>query len=114
MSCAVVFTERARADLREIAFAIADLVKDVEVGIRFTKELREKTNMLTVAPESGAWPKDSILKSNGVRFLTHKDYLLFYKYQKAENRVYIMAVLHSRRDYMRVMAKSLMMDDFFD
>ena len=40
-------------------------------------------------------------------FLTHKDYLLFYRYERAEGRVYIMAIFHGRLDYLRVMQQFL-------
>jgi plasmid stabilization system protein ParE len=48
-----------------------------------------------------------MLKSSGFRFLTHKDYLLFCRYERAEGRVYIMAIFHGRRDYLRVMQQYL-------
>ena len=107
MSCQLVFTDTAKSDLREIAISIAELAKDKNIAIRYVKELQESTKILETFPESGAIPRDRILKSSGYRFIAHKDYLLFYLYEKAENRVYIMAVFHGKRDYMRVMKKYL-------
>ena len=107
MSCQIVFTDTAKSDLREIAISIAELAKDKNIAIRYVKELQESTKILETFPESGAIPRDRILKSSGYRFIAHKDYLLFYLYEKAENRVYIMAVFHVKRDYMRVMKKYL-------
>lgn len=107
MSCQIVFTDTAKSDLREIAISIAELAKDKNIAIRYVKELQESTKILETFPESGAIPRDRILKSSGYRFIAHKDYLLFYLYEKAENRVYIMAVFQGKRDYMRVMKKYL-------
>lgn len=107
MNCQIVFTDTAKSDLREIALYIAERAKDKNVAIRFIKELQDETMILETFPESGAIPRDRILKSNGYRFLSHKDYLLFYLYQKEENRVYILAVFNGKRDYMRVMKKFL-------
>ena len=107
MSCQIVFTDTAKSDLREIAISIAELAKDKNIAIRYVKELQESTKILETFPESGAIPRDRILNSSGYRFIAHKDYLLFYLYEKAENRVYIMAVFHGKRDYMRVMKKYL-------
>ena len=107
MSCQIVFTDTAKSDLREIAISIAELAKDKNIAIRYVKELQESTKILETFPESGAIPRDRILKSSGYRFIAHKDFLLFYLYEKAENRVYIMAVFHGKRDYMRVMKKYL-------
>lgn len=105
MSCRVVFTDTARADLRDIAFRIAELAKDKALAVRFVHELQEQTRILEQFPESGALPKDRILKSNGYRFLSHKEYLLFYLYRKSENTAYILAVFHGKRDYLRVIRK---------
>lgn len=107
MNCQIVFTETAKSDLRDIAVYIADLSKDKNLAIRFVKGIQEQTKILEQFPESGSIPKDRVLKSNGYRFLVHKDYLIFYQYEKADNKAYIMAVFNGKRDYMRVMKKFL-------
>ena len=105
MNCKIVFTDTAKSDLRDIVFYIADISKDKNLAIRFVKDLQEKTKLLEQFPESGAIPKDRVLRSNGYRFLVHKDYLLFYLYEKENNTVYVMAIFNGKRDYMRVMKK---------
>ena len=107
MNCQIVFTDTAKSDLHDIAFYLADLSKDKNLAIRFVKELQERAKVLEQFPEIGSIPKDRVLKSQGYRFLVHKDYLLFYLYEKAENKVYILAVFNGKRDYMRVMKKFL-------
>ena len=107
MNSQVVITDTARSDLRDIALYLADLSKDKNLAIRFVKELQEKTKILELFPESGAIPRDRVLKSNGYRFLSRKDYLLFYQYDKERNIVYVMAIFNGKRDYMRVMKKYL-------
>lgn len=101
----IVFTDTAKSDLRNIALYLADLSKDKNLAIRFVKELREKTRILEQFPESGAIPADRVLKSSGYRFLVHKDYLLFYLYEKEANTVYVMSIFNGKRDYLRVMKK---------
>lgn len=105
MSCQVLFTDTANADLRDIAYYIADAEKDRNVAIRFVKRLQERTRILEQFPESGAIPKDRVLRSNGYRSLTYKDYLLFYQHQENENIAYIVAIFNGKRDYMRIMKK---------
>ena len=107
MNCRIVFTDTAKSDLRDIAVYLADISKDKNLAIRFVKELQEKTKLLEQFPESGAIPKDRVLKSNGYRFLVHKDYLIFYLYNREERTVYILAVFNGRRDYVRAMKKVL-------
>lgn len=107
MSCKVVFTDTAKLDLRDIAVYLADLSKDKNLAVRFVLELREKTKILEQFPECGSIPRDRVLKSSGYRFLTHKEHLLFYLYDKEANTVYILAVFNGKRDYMRVMKRFL-------
>lgn len=107
MSCKVVFTNTAKCDLRDIAVYLAELSKDKALAIRFVRELKEQAKILEQLPESGSIPKDRVLSSSGYRFLVHKDYLLFYLYEKEINTAYIMAVFNDRRDYMRVIKKYL-------
>ena len=107
MNCRVELTTTAKEDLRNIAYYIAEQSLDKEIAIHFIKQLQEKCKILEDFPESGAIPKDRVMMSAGYRFLVHKDYLIFYNYEKAENTAYILAVFNAKRDYMRVMKKFL-------
>lgn len=107
MSSRVVFTDTASLDLLDIATRIADISGSKNVAIRFVKELRERIEVLERFPESGAVPRDRVLRCNGYRFLVYKDYLMFYTYNKDIDTVYITAVFNGKRDYMRVMKKYL-------
>ena len=63
MNCKIVFTDTAKSDLRDIAIYLADLSKDKKLAIRFVRELQEKVKILEQFPESGAIPRDRVLKS---------------------------------------------------
>jgi toxin ParE1/3/4 len=105
MSYRIKFTETAKEDLREIAFYIAEQSKDREIAKRFVGELREKCKMLDTFPEGGAVPRDRVLRSEGYRFLVHKDYLIFYTVEQENQTVYVRAIFNGKKDYMRVMKK---------
>ena len=98
MNFRVRYTDTAKQDLREIAIYIAEQSKEKETAKRFV-------NVLETFPESGAVPNDRVLKIQGYRFLVHKDYLIFYHYNKQEKTSYILSVFHAKRDYVRVMRK---------
>ena len=105
MTAKIVFTDTAKSDLRELAVYLAEVSKDRDLAIRFVKRLQEKTKVLEDFPQSGAVPRDRVLKSNGYRYLVHDDYLIFYHYDEEKNVVYILSVFNSKRDYMRLMRK---------
>lgn len=105
MTSKIVFTDTAKSDLRELAVYLAEISKDRDLAIRFVKRLQEKTKVLEDFPQSGAVPRDRVLKSNGYRYFVHDDYLIFYHVDEEKNVVYILSVFNSKRDYMRVMRK---------
>ena len=106
MSCKVIFTDTDRSDLLDIARSLVENSKDKALAVRFVRELQQETARLEQFPESGAVPRDRVLKSSGYRFLVHGDYLLFYLYEKEKNAVYVMAVFNGKRDDLRVMCGS--------
>ena len=105
MNCQVEFTDTAKEDLRPLTYRLAELSKDKELAKRFVRELQQSCKMLETFPESGALPRDRILRSSGYRFLVSKDYLTFYTIDKEKRVVYIAAVFNGKKDYMRVMRK---------
>ena len=105
MSYTVKITDTAKNDLREIAFYIADSAKNVDVALKFVRELQERCGQLVNFPNSGAFPKDRILKSSGYRFLTHKEYLICYTVDEDNKTVYVSAFFNAKKDYLRVLNK---------
>lgn len=105
MSYHVQITETAKQDLHEIAFSIAERAMDQEVAKRFVTELREQCLRLTEFPLGGATPKDRILRSLDLRYIVHKDYLLFYSVDEALKTVSVLAIFSAKKDYLRVMRK---------
>ena len=105
MSYTVKITDTAKNDLREIAFYIADSAKNVDVALKFVRELQERCGQLVNFPNSGAFPKDHILKSSGYRFLTHKEYLICYTVDEDNKTVYVSAFFNAKKDYLRVLNK---------
>lgn len=103
MKYRILFADTATEDLRELAVHIAVISRDRELAKRFVLELQGNCKILEDFPESGALPRDRVLKSVGYRFLVYKDYLTFYTVDKENALVHIMAVFNGKKDYMRVM-----------
>ena len=105
MSYTVKITDTAKSDLRDIAFYIADSAKNIDIAVGFVNELQERCNQLVEFPNSGAFPKDRILRSSGYRFLTHKEYLICYIIDEENKNVYVNAFFNAKKDYLRVLNK---------
>lgn len=105
MSYQLRITETAKQDLREIAFYITERSMDNEIAKRFVVELREQCNRLTEFPQGGAMPKDRILRSFDFRYIVHKNYLIFYSIDEAQQIVSVLAIFNAKKDYLRIMRK---------
>lgn len=105
MSYQVRITETAKQDLHEIAFYIAERSMENDIAKRFVMELRDQCLRLTDFPQSGAIPKDRILRSFDFRYIVYKDYLIFYSIDEAQKTVNVLAIFNSKKDYLRVMRK---------
>ena len=103
MSWQVIMTDTAKSDLREIALWIYEQSGEPDTAISFVTALRDKCRSLESQPESGAVPKDYVLKSLGYRYLIYKHYLVFYLTDISEKKVYIHAFFNEKLDYFRVM-----------
>lgn len=66
MSCKVIFTDTAKSDLLDIARSLAEISKDKALAVRFVRELQQETTRLERFPESGAVPRDRVLKAAAI------------------------------------------------
>ena len=103
----IIMTDTAKSDLREIALGIYEVSKDPETAVNFVMELEEQCHILNSQPDSGAVPKDYVLKALGYRYLVYKHYLVFYLTDPVEKAVYIHAVFNEKLDYFRYMRKRI-------
>ena len=100
-------TDTAKNDLREIALGIYELSKGPDIAVNFVTELQTKCDILETMPESGAVPKDYVLKAMGYRYLVYKHYLVFYLTDSSDHNVYIHAFFNEKPDYFRYMRKRI-------
>ena len=99
----VFLTDTAKGDLRDITFYVMEQSKEKTVALKFAEELRGQCAALSGFPDRGAYPKDSVLKSAGYRYIVHKEYLIFYRV--TDESVYIEGIFNAKKDYMRVLKK---------
>lgn len=90
----VIFSARARADLREIGHYIARDNK--KRATSFVLELRKK-KALALADSPYAFPLIPRHEHRGVRRRTHGNYLILYRVD--DDRIAIIDILHAARDY---------------
>jgi len=103
MKYTIKITETAKSDLREISMYIAEQSQSKDVASKFLDELLNCCMQLEEFPQSGAYPKDRVLKSLGYRYLVHGEYLIFYVVDAESKEVNIVAFFNAKKDYIRVL-----------
>jgi addiction module RelE/StbE family toxin len=92
MDCAVVYSEAALTDLRQITAYIA--ADNAEVATHFANRLVDLAESLRNMPGKGrpvkGWPD--------VRVIVLSPYLIFYRFAKRENQVEVLRFWHGARD----------------
>ncbi len=92
MDCAIVYSEAALSDLREITEFIA--ADDIRIAYVFANRLVDLAESLRRMPERGrtvrGWPD--------VRVVVLSPYLIFYRFEPTANRAEILRFWHGARD----------------
>lgn len=103
----VYFSESAQEDLNAIAEMIFQVSKSGVTTMRFVSELRTSVSHLSEFPESGKCLYLLEYADYGIRYLIHKEYLLFYTIDETSKKVLILGVIDGRREYIDILKNRL-------
>ena len=95
----IIYTDKAKDNLRKISDYIISNTNDKSVASNFILEIEKQVNVLEEFPFSGFYPKNRPLRGLGYRYLVYKEYLIFYIVKDKD--VYISTVINSKLDYYR-------------
>lgn len=100
---AVKLTESAAQDLREIDRHIRFRLLEPETASQQIERLRVAVFSLKSLPERHALLMDEVLRGQGIRFVPVDNYLVFYAICADTQRVYVLRILYSRRDWRNLL-----------
>ena len=98
MRMRIVYTYSARQDLQEIYEYIAYTLLAPETAEALTAQILSEVRSLGNMPERNPLYKEKPWRSQGVRFLPVKNYLVFYTVNKETGTVSIARILYGDRD----------------
>jgi toxin ParE1/3/4 len=99
----VVVTEPAQQDLKEAVSYISNELKNKQAAYKLVDMVEEAVVSLQSMPERYAIVDDEILAMEGFRFITIKNYLLFYVVRNETKTVVIQRFLYARRDWLNLL-----------
>ena len=98
MSSEVIYSARARQDLRNIYEYISYDLLVPETATRQTRRIMKEIRLLDEMPMRHRLYDDEPWHSQGVRFFPVDNYLVFYLPDETKNTVYIVRIIYSGRD----------------
>lgn len=103
----IVYTFKARQDLRAIYEYIADTLLVPDTAQKMTERLMQGARALEFMPERNPLYKEEPWHSRGVRFLPVKSYLIFYTINTAEDTVSIARIMYGGRDISHQLSETI-------
>ena len=96
-------TKAAERDLNEALDYIEFTLLNPQASDHLLDLFEKTAGKLADAPQAHQLIDDSVLMSWGIRFVTVQNYLLFYIISEADDTVYILRFLYTRRDWMTIL-----------
>ena len=103
----IVYTFKARQDLRKIYEYIAYTLLVPDTAQKMTEKIMQEARTLESMPERYPLYKEEPWHNQGVRFLPVKNYLVFYTINAAEDTVSIARIIYSGRDISRQLSETI-------
>ena len=97
----VVYTFRARQDLRDIYDYIAFTLLAPDAARNTTERILEAARSLQSMPERNPLYKEEPWHSQGVRFIPVKNYIVFYTVNTDTDTVSVARIMYGARDLSR-------------
>lgn len=106
MSSEVIYSARARQDLRNIYEYISYDLLVPETATRQTRRIMKEIRSLDEMPMRHRLYDDEPWHSQGVRFFPVDNYLVFYLPDETKNTVYIVRIIYSGRDIKKQLSET--------
>ena len=99
-------TDIAEQDILSAVKYIADVLKAPVAANHLLDEIERYEGILETTPNIYPFVPDERLAEKGLKFVTVKNYILFYIINENENTVDVIRFLHSRRDWLNLLLSS--------
>ena len=102
----VVYSRQAQTDLHEIYEYIATILLSRENAASTLRRIMAAVRSLETMPESNPLYKEEPWRSKGLRFITARNYMIFYLVDTAAQCVSIVRIMYGGRDISRQLETS--------
>ena len=102
----VLITGTAEADLKGIVRYITETLKDDTAARRVYSAIKKQVLSLSSLPLRYPLVRDEIFVVDGLRMMPSGNYLVFYSVDERTEKVHILRILYSRREWQNLLGES--------
>jgi toxin ParE1/3/4 len=99
----VQFTKTSETDLQNVSHYIAYVLHNPTAAKRLVAGVRAGVARLDSNPKSRPLVNDDSLAAKGIRWISVRNYMVFYVVDEHAHNVYILHVMHGRRDWVHLL-----------
>lgn len=103
MNYQLYITQAAERDFNQAADYIEYVLKNPQAADQLLEEAEKKINALLLFPKEHPLAEDKLLASWGVRFMTVKNYLVFYVVSEEKGQVTVIRFLYAKSDWHSIL-----------
>ena len=101
----IIVTPDAAANLTELRYYIANILMAPDAALRHIRLIRTEIAKLKQFPARISPVHEEPWHSRGIRFLIVKNFYVYYRIDENARTVFILNVVYSKRDQLKVLAK---------
>lgn len=110
MSYEIHITKAAERDLENALDYIELVLFNPQAADDLMDEIEKNVANLSQLPKKHTLVDDPVLKAWGIRFVTVKNYLIFYTISKQEKRVHIVRFLYGKRNWISMLKQNFLLE----
>ena len=103
----VIMTPDAAEDLMELRDYIAYTLYSQDTALSYIQTIRKEIAALTTMPARNKLVDDEPWHSRGIRKTVAKNFYIYYRIDEGAMRVYILNVIYTKRDQLKVLAQMI-------
>ena len=101
----IIVTPDAAANLAELRYYIANILMAPDAALRHIRLIRTEIATLKQFPARISPVHEEPWHSRGIRFLIVKNFYVYYRIDENARTVFILNVVYSKRDQLKVLAQ---------
>ena len=101
----IIITPAAEADLIELRNYIADVLLAPDTALSYIRSIRKEIATLSEMPDRIKPVDEEPWHSRGLRKIIAENFYIYLRIDEITNRVYILDVIYSKRDQLKMMAQ---------